>query len=86
MRSTTLVPIIAILSLSVIGCANTSSNLKRETARFIGDVSSDKVTVSDVKRGITDVTWTAETTDGRAYHCEADDMVRKVHCVNASTR
>lgn len=67
-------------ALALIGCANTSANLQRETARSIGGISSEQVTVSDVQRGMTDVKWKAETPSG-LYNCEADDMVRRVNCV-----
>ncbi len=62
------------------GGASTAENLQRETARNIGDVHPDKVSVSNVKRGVTSVSWEAETPKG-PYSCNADDMVRRVHCV-----
>src|SRR5713101_5225894 len=42
-------------------CASTPENLQRETARYIGDVSPDQVKVSNIKRGVTDVKWEADT-------------------------
>jgi hypothetical protein len=71
---------ITTVSLLLIGCANTSSNLARETARTIGGLRSDQVVVSNVKRGITSVSWVATTPSG-VYDCEADDMVRRVNAV-----
>ena len=71
---------IGVAALISSGCANTDTNLQRETARSIGGLTSEQVTVSGVKRGITDVTWAAKTPDGD-YRCEADDMVRRVNCV-----
>ena len=62
------------------GCASTGENLQRETARNIGDVHPDKVTVSNINRGVTSVRWDADTPKG-PYSCSADDMVRRVHCV-----
>ena len=62
------------------GCANTSANLQRETARFIGNMSSEQVVVSDIERRMTKVSWMAETPNG-VYTCEADDMMRRVNCV-----
>ncbi len=62
------------------GCASTPANLQRETARYIGNIKSEQVTVSDIKRGATEVKWTADTPNGK-YDCSADDMVRRVHCV-----
>ena len=69
-----------VIVLVLSACANTQGNLERETARFIGGISSEQVTVSNVDRGATDVKWKAETPAGR-YNCEADDMVRRVNCV-----
>lgn len=69
-----------VILLALSACANTQANLERETARFIGGISSEQVTVSDVDRGATDVNWKAETPKGR-FSCEADDMVRRVNCV-----
>ena len=68
------------VGIALAGCASTSENLQRETARNIGDVHPDKVTVSNIKRGVTSVSWEAETPKG-PYSCSADDMVRRVHCV-----
>jgi hypothetical protein len=72
----------AIVSAAFIfvGCASTSDNLARETARTIGGLRSDQVTISDVKRGMTSVSWVATTPSG-IYDCEADDMVRRVNAV-----
>ncbi len=39
----------------------------------------DQVQVSNVKRGVTDVKWEADTPKG-AYNCSADDMVRRPYC------
>jgi tRNA A37 threonylcarbamoyladenosine dehydratase len=72
--------VLLALGAAVVGCASTSENLQRETARNIGDVDPDKVTVSNVNRGVTSVRWDAETPKG-PYSCSADDMVRRVHCV-----
>ena len=69
-----------VIGIALAGCASTSENLQRETARNIGDVHPDKVTVSNVNRGVTSVSWEAETPKG-PFSCSADDMVRRVHCV-----
>ena len=73
---------LAIVSavLLLVGCASTSDNLARETARTIGGLRSDQVTITDVKRGMTSVSWVATTPSG-IYDCEADDMVRRVNAV-----
>jgi len=75
----------AIMSLLVIGfictgCQNTDANLRRETARSIGDLTPDQVDVSEVDRGMTNVDWKAATPKG-TYRCSADDMLRRVNCV-----
>jgi hypothetical protein len=71
-------PLIIVCLLST-GCASTPENLQRETARVIGDISPEQVQVSNVKRGVTDVKWEANTPKG-AYSCSADDMVRRPYC------
>lgn len=68
------------LIVSVAGCASTTENLQRETARSIGDVTPQAVAVKNVNRGVTSVSWEADSPKG-AYSCSADDMVRRVHCV-----
>lgn len=66
------------------GCASTTGNLQRETARSIGgNIADNQVVVTDVVRGMTSVKWKAATSGG-TYDCSADDMVRRVHCVRAS--
>jgi len=70
----------SLIATGLAGCASTPDNLQRETARSIGGLTSDQVTVSDVQRGITNVSWRASTPSGQ-YNCEADDMVRRVNCV-----
>ncbi len=72
--------IVLIVLIALGGCASTTQNLQRETARNIGDIHPDKVTVSNVDRGVTSVRWEAETPKG-SYSCSADDMVRRVHCI-----
>ena len=72
--------ITAVFAGGLVGCASTPDNLQRETARSIGGLTSDQVTVSEVERGATNVSWKATTPSGH-YNCEADDMVRRVNCV-----
>lgn len=74
-----------IIAMLVVGCMctacqNTDANLRRETARFIGDLTPEQVTVSEVDRGMTNVDWKAATPKGN-YRCSADDMLRRVNCV-----
>ena len=77
-------PQLAGLILGVVvvlaGCASTTANLQRESARAIGDVPPETVKVTNVTRGATSVTWDAESTQG-PYGCSADDMIRRVLCV-----
>lgn len=68
------------LAVAVVGCASTTENLQRESARSIGDVTPEAVTVKNVNRSATSVKWEAESPKG-AYSCSADDMVRRVLCV-----
>jgi hypothetical protein len=69
-----------LLALGAIaGCASTTANLQRETANFINAAPED-VTVSNVDRGATAVKWDAQA-KGDTYKCNADDMVRRVHCI-----
>lgn len=71
--------IIANISL-LVSCASSETNLKQATANNIGGILSNNVTVSDIDRGATTVSWKAKTNDTN-YSCESDDMVRKVNCV-----
>jgi len=71
---------VAAITVLLAGCASTQGNLSRETARTIGGLRSDQVIVSDVRRGVTSVSWVATTPSG-IYDCEADDMVRRVNAV-----
>lgn len=63
-----------------IACVSTTADIQRETARSIGGLTSDQVTVSNVHRGVTSASWEADTPKGH-YRCEADDMLRRVNCV-----
>jgi hypothetical protein len=72
--------LLSMVILLTAGCASTAANLQRETARNIGNLHPKDVTVMDIQRGMTSVTWKAQTSQGM-YDCSADDMVRRVHCV-----
>lgn len=71
---------IVLTVVALAGCASTTDNLQRESARSIGGMTSGQVAVTDVQRGITNVSWKASAPDGN-YRCEADDMLRRVNCV-----
>lgn len=71
---------VSIIATIMYGCANTDANIKRETARSIGgNVSPEQVTVTDVDRGMSSVTWKAAAPTGN-FNCSADDMMRRVLC------
>jgi hypothetical protein len=70
-----------LLSISLCcACQNSDVNLRRETARSVGDLTPDQVNVADVDRGMTNVDWKAVTPKG-TFRCSADDMLRRVNCV-----
>jgi hypothetical protein len=75
----------AVAALLLVGCASTPDNLARETARAIGGLRPEQVTISDVKRGATSVSWTATTANG-TYDCSADDMIRRVNAVKRESK
>ena len=68
-----------LVSVACTACMNMDSSLRRESARVIGGVSPDEVTVYDVDRGMMDVNWKAKTSQGD-YICSSDDMMRKPFC------
>jgi hypothetical protein len=71
---------VSIVAIFMSGCANTDANLMRETARSIGgNVSPEQVTVTNVDRGMSTVTWKATAPTGN-YDCNADDIIRRVLC------
>ena len=72
--------IILVVGSVCTACQNTDASLRRETARFIGGITPDQVSVSNVNRGFTSVDWSASTPNGN-YNCFADDNVRRVNCV-----
>jgi hypothetical protein len=73
--------IVTLLICLACGCASTEANLQRESARSIGhDLLPGQVTIANVDRGATNVSWTAETPKGK-FKCSSDDMVRRVNCV-----
>ncbi len=75
-RAIGLAALIGMLS----ACASTNDNLQRATATEVGNTRTSDVAVTNVNRKATSVSWTAKAPAG-CYECDADDMVRKVHCV-----
>jgi hypothetical protein len=64
----------------ICSCATSLENLQRATANEVGNTLTKEVKIFNVKRGVTSVSWQAKTPTG-CYECDADDMVRRVHCV-----
>lgn len=71
--------IVALASLTLTSCKSTSASLQRATATSIGNTLSSEVTVSNIKRGASNVSWDAKK-NSDCYKCEADDMVRRTNC------
>jgi PBP1b-binding outer membrane lipoprotein LpoB len=74
------IALLLFLSLFLFSCASTSENLHRATANEVGNTLTKDVTIYNVNRGMSSVSWQAKTPSG-CYECDADDMVRHVHCV-----
>ena len=70
-----------LLVLLVTGCiATPMQRLQNETTVFLGNVKPDQVKVSEVKEGMTDVKWKAETPDGK-YTCKmGTGMITNTFC------
>ncbi len=67
--------------IALAGCASSTDNLQRASARLIGNnTSPESVGISNVQRGATEVRWTATARNGATYSCSADDMVRGPSC------
>jgi hypothetical protein len=71
---------LAALTGLLCGCASTDDNLQRASATQIGNTLTKDVAVSNVNRKATSVSWSAKAPSG-CYECDADDMVRRPHCV-----
>lgn len=71
--------IVALSGFHLISCKSTSSSLQRATATSIGNTLSSEVSVSNIKRGASNVSWNAKK-GSNCYKCEADDMVRRTNC------
>jgi len=70
-------------ALSIASCTTTRSdeNVRLETARAIGGVTSEQVTISNLHIGMKTANWEAETPKGH-YKCESDDMLKRgANCV-----
>lgn len=72
--------LLIIFAVLVSSCASSVENLQRATANQVGNTLTQDVTIYNVHRGVSSVSWQAKTPSG-CYQCDADDMVRQVHCV-----
>ena len=68
-----------IFAILVTGCASNPLALQSATASHFTNVIASDVTVSDIDRGVLNVSWTANV-NGTNYACEADDMIRHSNC------
>jgi hypothetical protein len=82
MRFTSVARIFSLAATTALlcACASGGDNLQRATATEIGNTRTGDVAVSNVNRKATSVSWQAKAPAG-CYECDADDMMRKVHCV-----
>ncbi len=91
--STVVFAILVTAMLCVASCTTTRSdkNVRLETARAIGGVTSEQVTISNLHIGMSSTTslsvpsepanWEAETPKGH-YKCESYDMLKRgANCV-----
>ena len=69
--------LVSVSLLLLVACASSMGNIQRESARSIGDVMPDDVTVTEVQRGASSVKWMATTNKG-VYSCSSDDMMRRL--------
>lgn len=74
--------LVVSLGIALVGCASTEAGLQKATASKIGGVMSKDISVSDIDRGATSVSWKAKANNVN-YSCESDDMVRNVNCVKS---
>jgi hypothetical protein len=74
------VAVICMLAGFLCSCASSNENLQRATAQDIGNTLTNDVSVSNVDRKVTSVSWAAKGPSG-CYQCDADDILRRVHCV-----
>jgi hypothetical protein len=71
---------VSIIATIMYGCANTDPNIIRETARVIGgNVSPEHVTITNIDRGMSSMTWEAAAPTGN-YNCSGDYLLRRVLC------
>lgn len=67
--------------LLFVSCATMPSNLKQATAGSVGGISPNEILVSNVHRGVRDVSWVADTPKGQ-FDCSSDMMVHRVRCIH----
>jgi len=82
-RTATIIILTLTVSALVAACttARSDENVRLETARAIGGITSEQVTITNLNVGMKTATWDAETPLGR-YKCESDDMLKRgANCV-----
>lgn len=71
---------LAVLTLSA--CASSAENLQFASAPYVGpNVRPETIVITNVRRGATEVRWSAAVPGRPEYACRADDMVRRAYCV-----
>ena len=78
LKSLTAISSFTVIALSLVSCASSIENLQRATASKIDGASMNQISVDNIDRGVTSVTWDA-TYDNNNYKCDSDDMVRNVN-------
>ena len=72
--------IVFALALLLCSCASSIESLSGATAKEVGNTLTKDVTIYNVHRGATTVSWQAKTPSG-CYECDAEDMMRQVRCL-----
>ena len=73
--------IAVILVFAACTTARSDENVRLETAKAIGGITSGQVTISNLDVGMKTATWEADTPLGH-YKCESDDMLKRgANCV-----
>lgn len=71
--------LLLVLAVVFCSCAASIETLQRVTAQEAGNTLSRDVTIYNVNRGITSISWQAKTMSG-CYECDADDLLKRVNC------
>jgi hypothetical protein len=82
-RSISISAVFLTAAVCIASCTTTRSdeNVRLETARAIGGVTSEQVTITNLHIGMKTANWDADTPKGH-YKCESDDMLKRgANCV-----